>query len=86
MKNAQWKYHTIEWRVLTMFTEVVSFNEEHQKCVKLFMSVDDSKKISWVSLCENLCSRVSGFKVDLSRVHTDSTYLSAGWKRSLSCS
>lgn len=33
-----------------MFSKVVSFDEEHDKGIEFFVSVDYTKEVSWISL------------------------------------
>ena len=40
-----------------MFAEIMPFHYEHDKCVKLFMSVDYAQEVPRVMIGKNLCSQ-----------------------------
>lgn len=71
-----------------MLAEVMPFDEKHDHGVEFFMAIDDSDEIARVSLCEDLKGEIemNNRVRDDGMVLTAKTYLSAGWRRSLSCS
>lgn len=59
--------------VLTVFAEIMTFDEKHDESVKLFMAVDYTDQIAGIALSEHLAGVSGGSELDcedLLRVHT----------------
>ena len=69
-----------------MLAQVMPFHEKHSQGIEFFVAIDDTDEVSWISLCKDLSSEIKTTCRVKQVVLTAKTYLSAGWRRSLSCS
>jgi hypothetical protein len=70
-----------------MLAEVMSLDEKHDGGIEFLVAIHDFNEVSRVLLCKDLNRGIEmNGKCAVTGVLTAKTYLSAGWRRSLSCS